>query len=147
MNRVNLIGRLTKDIENRTTTSGISIAMFDLAVNSNFTDKEGKLKTNFIRCRAYNKTADILFKYTKKGSQIGVEGEISTGSYENNEGKKTYYTEVLVSKIDLLDRKENQNPNNTTSATSAETTQSSVKNNPYQDFADEVVIDPNELPF
>ena len=136
MNRVNLIGRLTKNLENRVTNSGTPIAVFDLAVNSNFTDKDGKLKANFIRCRAYNKTADILFKYTKKGSQIGVEGEITTGSYENNEGKKIYYTDVLVSRVELLDRKEaNQNP--TTSATETD---------PYKEFANEVDIS-DMLPF
>lgn len=96
MNRVELIGRITKDIELKSTPTGKNVVSFSLAVSRT------KNETDFINCVAWNNTADLLANYTKKGSQIGLEGSISTRNYQNNKGETVYVTEVLVSHVDLL---------------------------------------------
>jgi single-strand DNA-binding protein len=96
MNSVNLIGRLTKEIEVNATPKGTLVTNFSLAVQK---DKEN---ADFINCVAYNKTAELLQKFVKKGNQVAVEGSISTRNYEGKDGKKVYVTEVIVNKIHLL---------------------------------------------
>ena len=97
INNVVLTGRLTKDIVLRRTTSGKTCTSFTLAVNRN------KQETDFINCVAWNNWAELLEKYTRKGSQIGVEGRIQTRNYDDRNGKKIYVTEVLANKITLLE--------------------------------------------
>lgn len=103
MNSVNLIGRIAQDIEIRMTPSGKKVATFRLAVNRFNQDD-----ADFINIIAWEKTADILEKYTTKGSQIGVSGRIQTGSYERD-GRRIYTTDIVANEIKLLDKKkENQ---------------------------------------
>ena len=97
INTVVLTGRLTKDIELRRTTSGKTCTSFTLAVNRN------KQETDFINCVAWDKVAELLERYTHKGSQIGVEGRIQTRNYDDRNGKKVYITEVLVNSISFLE--------------------------------------------
>lgn len=103
INTVVLTGRLTKDIELRRTTSGKTCTSFTLAVNRN------KKETDFINCVAWDKVAELLERYTHKGSQIGVEGRIQTRNYDDRNGKKVYVTEVLVNSISFLDKLIEQN--------------------------------------
>ena len=100
INNVVLTGRITKDIELRRTTSGKVCTSFTLAVNRN------KQETDFINCVAWDKVAELLERYTHKGSQIGVEGRIQTRNYDDRNGKKVYITEVLVNSISFLDKLE-----------------------------------------
>lgn len=97
INTVVLTGRITKDIELRRTTSGKTCTSFTLAVNRN------KQETDFINCVAWDKVAELLERYTHKGSQIGVEGRIQTRNYDDRNGKKVYITEVLVNSISFLE--------------------------------------------
>ena len=101
INNVILVGRLTKDIEIRQTTSGSKTANFTLAVNRT-SKKDGQQDADFINCVAWNKTAELMAQYLHKGSLIGVEGRIQTRSYENQQGQKVYVTEVLVNMIQFL---------------------------------------------
>lgn len=96
MNSVQLIGRFVKDIDIRTVNEKTVVANFTLAVNS-----YGE-KTDFISCVAFNKTAENLAKYTKKGDIIGITGSINTGNYENKKGDKVYTTDVLVNGFSFL---------------------------------------------
>lgn len=96
------IGRLTKDIEIRTTTSGTKIANFTLAINR---DKE---TTDFLNCLAFNKTAEVLQDYTSKGSQIAIQGRVQTRSYEAKNGQTQYVTEIAVDRVELLDKKKEE---------------------------------------
>ena len=111
MNAVNIIGRLTKEIMIRETSSGKSVGSFTVAVNG-YNDN-----TDFIRCQAWGKTAENLARYTHKGSQVGVSGRINTGSYKDKDGKTIYTTDVVVGQFDLLDPKQDKpdpfNPQNT----------------------------------
>lgn len=104
INNVILIGRLTKDADLRSTQTGKSVANFTLAVNRKY-KKEGQPEADFINCVAWNKTAELLGDYTGKGSQVGVEGNIQTRNYENNEGQRVYVTEVVVQSVTFLDSK------------------------------------------
>ena len=96
MNNVQLIGRFVKDIDIRTANEKTVVANFTLAVNG-YGDK-----TDFINCVAFNKTAENLAKFTKKGDIIGITGSINTGSYENKKGDKVYTTDVLVNNFTFL---------------------------------------------
>ena len=96
MNSVNLIGNLTKDVQN---FSDGQVAKFTIAVNK----KKG---ADFINCTTFKKTAELLLKYTKKGDKIGVSGMIQTGSYTNKEGQVVYTTEVVVNQIYFLKKKD-----------------------------------------
>ena len=101
MNKVVLIGRVTKDIEVRKTNSGKSFTRFTLAVN-----RRGKdAGANFITCVAWEKTADLLGAYVKKGNQVGICGRIETGKYEDRDGKTVYTTDVMVEEMDFLEPK------------------------------------------
>lgn len=102
MNKVILIGRLTKKPELKTTYSGLSTCSFTLAVNRAFKDKDGNIQTDFINCVAWRSTAETLVAYMDKGSQIAICGEIQTRTYEDTSAKKVYVTEVVCSNIEFL---------------------------------------------
>ncbi|MDU1176243.1 MAG: single-stranded DNA-binding protein [Peptoniphilus harei] len=125
MNSVNLIGRLVREPELKYTQSGLAVLRFTVAVDRKLSkDKRDEVERNnqptadFISCTAFGKTAEVIANYHSKGSQIGVEGRIQTGSYEK-EGRKIYTTDVLVNSITFVGSKNNnsgggnyQNSNN-----------------------------------
>ena len=96
MNSVNLIGRLTRDPELRSTATGESVCSFSLAVQRNFKNQEGEYVADFINCVAWRKRAEFISLYFKKGQQMGVQGELQTRKWSDNEGKTRYATEVIV---------------------------------------------------
>lgn len=102
MNRVNLTGRLTKDIDLRKTQTNKSVVSFTLAVDSREKDNEGNYKAYFINCVAWNYSAEFLNKYAKKGDMIGVDGRLTTRDYVAQDGKKVYVTEVVVDELQKL---------------------------------------------
>jgi single-strand DNA-binding protein len=102
MNKTFLIGRITKDIELKYTQSNKSVASFTIAVNKY---PEG---ADFINCVVWDKQAENLKKYCGKGSLIAVDGRISTRSYDNQEGKRVYVTEVVANSIQFLDTKKEE---------------------------------------
>jgi single-strand DNA-binding protein len=109
MNQVVLTGRLTKDIELRYAEgSGKAIGKFSLAVDRDF-KKEGQTDVDFINCIAFDKKAETIANYVKKGHKLGVIGRIQTGSYDNKDGNKVYTTDVIVDKIEFLQPKGNDN--------------------------------------
>lgn len=95
-----LIGRPTKNIELRTTQSGISVASFTLAVDKD--SSKQKDEADFVPCVAWNRTAEILSQYAGKGRLICVEGRIQTRNYDNKEGQRVYATEVVAERVKLL---------------------------------------------
>lgn len=98
MNKSILMGRLTKDPEIRTTNNQLPVATFTVAVDRGFKDAGGNKQTDFISCVAWRKTAEFISKYFSKGNMILVEGSIQTRSWDDNDGKKHYATEVIVDK-------------------------------------------------
>jgi single-strand DNA-binding protein len=106
VNKVFLLGRLGKDPEMRATTSGMSIASFTLATSDRQKDQTGNWvdKTEWHNLVAFQRTAEIVRDYCKKGSQVFVEGKIQTRSWDDKEsGQKKYRTEILVNELSLLD--------------------------------------------
>jgi len=103
INRVVLVGRLTKDPELRYTPSGVPMARFTVAVNRAFSNQQGEKEADFIGCIAWRKQAENLANFMKKGSLIGVEGRIQTGSYEGQDGKRVYTTDVVADAVQFLE--------------------------------------------
>ena len=108
MNRVSLIGRLTKDPELRTNDKGLDIASFTIAVHRPFKNENGDYEADFILCKAFKKRAETIHKYCKKGDMLGVEGSIRTGSYEKEDGSRVYTSEIMADNVEFL------TPNNNT---------------------------------
>jgi single-strand DNA-binding protein len=105
MNKVILMGRLTKDPEARyTQTNNVQVTSFTLAVNRRFT-KDGEQQADFINIVSWNKTAEFVSKYFRKGQQVGVIGRIQTRNYDDDKGVKHYITEVIAEEVYFADSK------------------------------------------
>ena len=98
MNKVILMGRLTKDVEIRQTPNNLSVARFTIAVNRRFA-KDGGQQADFINCVAWRQTGEFIARYFQKGSMIAVVGSIQSRSWDGNDGKKQYATEVIVDEV------------------------------------------------
>ena len=155
MNKAILIGRLTRDPELRTTPTGRNVCQFSIAVNRTYTSASGEREADFINCVVWDKQAENLAKYQKKGNQIAVEGRIQTRNYDDNNGKKVYVTEVLVNNISFLDAKGTGNAGNGFSSLPEPPMQEetenvetvSVEKDPFEAFGDSIEISDNDLPF
>lgn len=112
MNKVFLIGNITKDIELRQSNSGKFVVEFSVAINNGKDQQGNELPADFINCTAWNKTAEVLSKYTTKGSKISVEGAIKTNTWVDQQGNNRYKTYVLVDRIELLSSRPQQQNNN-----------------------------------
>lgn len=107
MNRVVLVGRICNDTELRESGQNKYIR-FNVAVNRRVTREDGKRDADFISCVAWNKTAEVINQYFKKGSLIALEGRIQTGSYEKDNGEKVYTTDVIVENFTFTEKKESR---------------------------------------
>lgn len=103
INRVVLVGRLTRDVELRYTGSGDAVASFTIAVERNFTNRAGEREADFISCVIWRKAAENFANFTGKGAMVGIEGRLQTRNYDNNQGQKVYVTEVVVDNFQLLE--------------------------------------------
>ena len=109
INSVNLTGRLTKDPELRYTPSGVAMARFTLAVNRSFQNAQGEKEADFINILVWRKPAENCANFLKKGSLAGVTGRIQTGSYEGQDGKRVYTTEIVAESVTFLEPKSTSN--------------------------------------
>ncbi len=105
MNHSILTGRLVKEVELSYLPDGKPKATFTIAVNRPFVNTQGEREADFIRCVAWSKTAENLANFTTKGSKIGIQGRIQTGSYQNQQGQKVFTTDIVVNEIEFLDPK------------------------------------------
>jgi single-strand DNA-binding protein len=105
LNRVVLVGRLTRDPEMRKTASGLSVVSFSLASNDGRKNADGTENTLFINCSLFGQRAEAFYKYTRKGSLIDVEGKLQQRKYTNKAGAQVTVTEILVDNFDFLDSK------------------------------------------
>ncbi|MEB7769648.1 single-stranded DNA-binding protein [Mammaliicoccus sciuri] len=105
INRVVLVGRLTKDPEYRVTPSGVQVATFTLAINRTYTNQQGEREADFINCVVFRRPAENVNNYLSKGSLAGVEGRLQSRSYENQEGRRVYVTEVVCDSVQFLEPK------------------------------------------
>ena len=107
MNKIILVGRMTKDIEIRYTQNQKEVGNFDLAVNRNYKSANGEYDTDFFKCIAWGNLAKTIHTYTSRGSQIAIEGRVENRKYQANDGTNRYVTEVVVEGVQLLDSKKN----------------------------------------
>lgn len=103
MNKVILIGRLTKDPEVKSTSSQTALCNFTIAVDRRFKDANGNRQADFINCVAWRQQAELLGRYFHKGSRIALVGNLQSRSYDDNQGQKRYVTEVVVDEIEFVD--------------------------------------------
>lgn len=157
MNKVFLIGRLTRDPELRYTGSNVPVATFSIAVNRPFSNQAGEREADFINVVIWRKQAENVKNYMTKGSQVAVDGRIQTRSYDDQNGQKRYVTEVVADNVEFLgswgasnnggmqetgngptpyDFPETQTPKTT-----------DVTENPFADFGSSIEISDDELPF
>lgn len=135
MNKIFLMGRLTKDAELRYTQSGTAVASFSLAVDRRYKKGEEQ-QADFINCVAWQKTAEFISQYFRKGSKIVVEGRLQTRSYEVEDGSRRWATEVVVEQCEFADSKAKNENNSATGASGA-----------LEAEAYDVAFDDNVLPF
>ena len=155
MNKALLIGRLTKDPELKMTeNTKREVCQFTIAVNRPYTNDDGERKADFINCVVWDKLAENLSKYQKKGNQVAVEGRIQTRNYDDKDGKRVYVTEILATNISFLDAKGTSNGagsfNNIPEPPmeqSSTTSTVSVEKEPFEAFGDSIEISDNDLPF
>ena len=159
MNKVFLIGRLTRDPELRYTSSNIATATFSLAVDRNFTNQSGEREADFINIVVWRKQAENVKNYLTKGSQVAIDGRIQTRSYDGQDGQKRYVTEVVADNVQFLGTRgsnsgsdnsavpafnDNATPYDFAQAAPATT---DVSNDPFADFGSSIEISDDELPF
>ena len=136
INKVILMGRLTRDPELRHTGKGTPVTTFSIAINSGYGENQ---RTDFVNCLAWNKTAEFVTKYFAKGKMIIVIGRITTRSWETQDGKRAYATEVIANEVNFGESK--TSPQLNTSQTAAQP--------PMQDDDDFTPLDEedDDLPF
>lgn len=156
MNKVFLIGRLTRDPELRYTSSNIAVATFSIAVDRNFSNAAGEREADFINIVVWRKQAENVKNYMHKGSQVAIDGRIQTRSYDDTDGKKRYVTEVVADNVQFLDSKGSRDASVPTSApeptpydfaSQPEPKMTDVKNDPFADFGNNIEISDDDLPF
>ena len=149
MNKVILIGGLTKDPELRTTTSGTATTSFTVAVDRNFVNQQtGQREADFINCVAWRKQAENISRYCSKGSQVAVEGKIQTRSYDAQDGSKRYVTEVICDNVTFLgSRNSSRDDSSNYSEPSDDIETTNLEEDPYANMGDEVALTDDDLPF
>ncbi|MBO4242989.1 MAG: single-stranded DNA-binding protein [Clostridiales bacterium] len=113
MNKVMLVGRLTKDPELKNTSSQVQFCNFTIAVDRRFKDANGQRQADFINCVAWRQTASFIGSYFRKGSRIGIVGSIQSRSFDDNSGQKRYVTEVVVDEAEFVESGNGGNGNGT----------------------------------
>ena len=148
MNKVMLIGRLTRDPDLRYTPSNIATVTFSIAVNRPFTNQNGVREADFINIIAWRKQAENVKKYITKGSLVAVEGRIQTRNYDDKDGKKVYVTEVEADNVQFLEPKGHrsmESNNNYEPSDNVHTTD--VGEDPYIDFGQTVELSDDDIAF
>lgn len=166
MNKVILIGRLTRDPEMRTTPSGIATTSFSIAVQRNYANAQGDREADFINCVAWRKQAENIAKYCTKGSQVAVDGRIQTRNYDAQDGTKRYVTEVIADNVTFLGSRSGSGEsssyaaNNYNKVSNVNDSMSSnnfggsndivttdLSEDPYANMGSEVALSDDDLPF
>ncbi|GAB3797839.1 single-stranded DNA-binding protein [Virgibacillus kimchii] len=161
LNRVVLVGRLTRDPDLRYTANGVAVANFTVACDRPFTNQQGERETDFVNCVSWRRQAENLANYMKKGSLIGVDGRVQTRRYENQEGKMVYVTEILAENIQFLESRgtsqnrggepsgfqPNRNQNQFQPNQNQNQSQNQNQEDPFSSSGDPIDISDDDLPF
>ena len=137
MNKLNIIGRITKDVELRKTTNGTSVVQIDIAVRRNFKNSNNEYETDFFNVDAYGNNAEFIAKYFRKGDPIGIVARLQNANYEKD-GKTVYKNAIIVEETTLMGTKKN---------TTEETTPEEPVENEYEGFTGQIELTDDDLPF
>ena len=142
MNKVILVGNLCKDIELKYTINGNAKMSNTLAIKNDFKNANGEYDSEFVNVVFWKQNAEFLNKYAEKGNKLLVEGRLTTRSYDKQDGTKGYITEVMADKIEILNTKKKE-------IKSEETIEleKAIQKDPFTEFAEEIEINENDLPF
>jgi single-strand DNA-binding protein len=146
VNRVVLVGRLTKDPMLRKTQTGKSVLSFTVAVNRRFSQED---QADFVNCVAWEKTAEFLNNYARKGSLVSVEGRIQSRSYDDKDGRRVYVQEVVSENVQLLESRSVSESRSMESAYQVDVEYDDFNNNNNDQEDDGLVLDisSDDLPF
>ena len=161
MNKVVLIGRLTRDPELRYTGSNLPVATFSIAVNRPFSNQAGEREADFINIVVWRKQAENCKNYLTQGSQVAIEGRLQTRNYDDQNGQKRYITEVIADNVEFLGSRNSSTNSNNMSAPASKSAEltpydfggapepkgTDIDSNPYADFGASIEISDDELPF
>ncbi len=159
MNKVFLIGRLTRDPELRYTGSNTAVATFSIAVNRPFTGQNGERQADFINIVVWRRQAETVKNYLTQGSQVAIDGRLQSRSYDGNDGKRHYVTEVIADNIEFVGAKRSSTDQSNSTPVSQEPapvfsdfpqeepSSTDVSGNPFADFGSSIEINDDELPF
>src|SRR5690625_3519577 len=161
LNRVVLVGRLTRDPDLRYTPNGVAVANFTVACNRPFSNQQGEREADFINCVVWRRNAENLANYMKKGSMIGVDGRVQTRRFEGQDGKMVFVTEILAENIQFLESKgtsqnrggepsgfqQNRNQNQFQPNQSQSQNQNQNQEDPFSSSGDPIDISDDDLPF
>lgn len=137
MNKVLLIGRLTANPELRYTTSNNAVTTFSIAIDRNFKNEDGNKEADFINIVAWNKKAELIHQYLKKGDRVGIGGRLQVRKYQNERGENRYVTEVVADEVEFLNsKKSGLDEKSPVKSEENRTIEEKVNSNkPYEDFA------------
>ncbi|MFZ0475757.1 MAG: single-stranded DNA-binding protein [Halobacillus sp.] len=167
LNRVVLVGRLTKDPDLRYTPNGVAVANFTIAVNRPFSNNQGGQDADFLNCVVWRRAAENLANFMNKGSLVGVDGRLQSRSFDNQEGKRVFVTEVVADSVQFLESKgsssqggsnrggsgyqanQNQQPsgNNFGSNNNNNNNNNQRDEDPFADNGEPIDISDDDLPF
>jgi single-strand DNA-binding protein len=148
MNRTILVGRLTKDPELRYTPSGVAVATFTLAVNRPFKNQAGENEADFINCVVWKRAAENVANFLKKGSLAGVDGRLQSRSYEGQDGKRVYVTEVVAESVQFLEPKGNGTSQQSSGqGNTGNQGYTRVDDDPFANNGETTTITDDDLPF
>ena len=137
MNKVLLIGRLTANPELRYTTSNNAVTTFSIAIDRNFKNENGDKEADFINIVAWNKKAELIHHYLKKGDRVGISGRLQVRKYQNERGENRYVTEVVAEEVEFLNsKKSGLDEKSPVKSEDNRTLEEKINSNkPYEDFA------------
>ena len=164
LNRVVLAGRLTKDPDLRYTPNGVAVANFTIAVNRPFSNNSGDRDADFINCVVWRRAAENLANFMSKGSLVGVDGRLQTRSFDNQEGKRVFVTEVVADSVQFLESKgasqgggnrggsgnqsnQNQQPSGNNFGSNNNNNNNQRNDDPFADNGEPIDISDDDLPF
>lgn len=148
MNRVCLVGRITKDLELKYTTTNVATTRFNIAINRQFKDADGERKADFIPVQCWRKQAENVCNYLNKGSLVSIEGRIQTEKYTDKDGNNRNTWSVVADNVTFLESKNAQKNGNTVqslSDNSNEMTNTVQNEDPFAEFGEQVSLDDNFL--
>ena len=163
MNKVFLVGRLTRDPDLRYGSSNNAVMRTSIAVDRQFQNQNGEREADFINIVAFGNRAETMKKYLTKGSQIAISGRIQTGSYDGQDGKRVYTTDVIIDEFQFLDSRSSRSEGSSETQSSSSQSGTSSDNltpydfqgessgsedsDPFKDFGNSIEIDDSDLPF